>query len=112
MEFDRFAFHESNTINQFIDYGFYADTSRKFQKTFFEGDFDLRMLKTEVNQGIITPEEGRTYNVRLVMKDYFGNATTLNIPLIYQKQKEVEAKANTGKYVDYLRDYRAFPNRY
>lgn len=105
MEFDRFAFNESNVINQFIDYRFYADTSRKFQKTFFEGDFDLRMLKTEVNQGIITPEEGRTYNVRLVMKDYFGNATTLNIPLIYQKQPVVEVKPNAGKNIDYLRDY-------
>ncbi len=105
MEFDRFAFHESNVINQFIDYGFYTDTSRKFQKTFFEGDFDLRMLKTQINQGIITPEEGRTYNVRLVMKDYFGNATTLNIPLIYQKQPVVEVKPKAGKYVDYLRDY-------
>lgn len=104
MVFDRFAFNESHFINQFVDYSFYNETSRKYQQTFFQGDFNLQLLKKHTNQGIIEPEPGRTYNVNIAMKDYSGNTTELNIPLIYKEQQSIPVE-NDGKYIDYLRDY-------
>ena len=104
MIFDRFAFSESHFINQFIDYAFSAETSRTYQKTFYQGDFDLQILKKQTHQGIIEPESGKTYNVNIVMKDYFGNTTEVNIPLIYKEQQKVSVE-KSGKYIDYLRDY-------
>lgn len=102
--FDRFAFSESHFINQFIDYAFYAETSRKYQKAFYQGDFDLQLLKMQTNQGVVEPEPEKTYNVNIIMKDYFGNTTEVNIPVIYKEQQKVPEE-KSGKYIDYLRDY-------
>lgn len=102
--FDRFAFNESHFINQLVDYSFFVETSNRYQKTFYQGDFNLRMLKSNVNQGIIKPEKGNTYNVNIAMKDYFGNTTQVNIPVIYKEQQKTESEEQ-GKYIDYLRDY-------
>lgn len=102
--FDRFAFNESHFINQLVDYSFFVETSNRYQKTFYQGDFNLRMLKSNVNQGIIKPEKGNAYNVNIAMKDYFGNTTQVNIPVIYKEQQKTELEEH-GKYIDYLRDY-------
>lgn len=102
--FDRFAFNESHFINQLVDYSFFVETSNRYQKTFYQGDFNLRMLKSNVNQGIIKPEKGNAYNVNIAMKDYFGNITQVNIPVIYKEQQKTESEEQ-GKYIDYLRDY-------
>ena len=102
--FDRFGFNESHFINQLVDYSFFVETSNRYQKTFFQGDFNLRMLKSNVNQGIIKPEKDNAYNVNIAMKDYFGNTTQVNIPVIYKEQQKTESEEQ-GKYIDYLRDY-------
>src|SRR5690606_28216070 len=74
------------------------------QKTFYQGDFDLQLLKMQMNQGVVEPEPEKTYNVNIIMKDYFGNTTEVNIPVIYKEQQKVPEE-KSGKYIDYLRDY-------
>ena len=93
---ETFAFSESKFLNLLIDYEYYKNYKKRFQKTHKVTGNKLSIYKGLVNNGKITIENGLNYSVKIIAKDFKGNTSTLKIPIvgkesnaIFTEQKEV-----------------------
>lgn len=84
-EIDRFAFSETRYLNSLIDYADWKNNNSFYIKSFVDPGNKLRFLSAR-NRGIVNINEERTYNFVYTLKDYFGNTTTLKIPVKGKKQ--------------------------
>ena len=84
---ETFSFAESKFINLLIDYPHYAKYRRRVQKTFREKSNKLSIYDGLVNDGILNVEEGMSYQVEIIVKDFSGNTSNLKIPVIGKKNK-------------------------
>jgi murein DD-endopeptidase MepM/ murein hydrolase activator NlpD len=75
-----FSFAESKYINLLIDYERYATLSQRVQKCFIEAKNILSMYGTK-NNGHVTIEDGKTYDIVIRAKDFAGNSRTVTIPV-------------------------------
>jgi hypothetical protein len=83
-QFDTYSFGEMRYINAFIDYPRYKTTQQRVQKLFMLNPFNLSIIKTDASNGILAviPNLDATY--RIEVSDFFGNMTTVSIPVQYQ----------------------------
>lgn len=104
--FDRFSFDASRYVNRYIDYERMKLSRQWFQKMFHLSSLSLPFLKREKNKGQLIVEEGNSYNVVLILADFFGNKTTVTIPVVYKKfENKTSKEKRSGKFIDYQRDY-------
>ena len=82
-EFDIFSFDETKYINTFIDYYRYQKQGLRFQKLFLTNNSPLSIIKTMKNNGIIDVSNNLTLNYKMVLQDFHGNKTEVNIPIHY-----------------------------
>jgi len=83
-QFDTFTFSETGFVNALVDYGRVKRTKAKVQKMFVEIPYPLSVLKVnQGNQGILTVKPGESYTYKIVVSDYHGNQTTIEIPITY-----------------------------
>lgn len=76
-EINRFSFDESRFINSYIDYEEFANTGRRFQKTFVEPCNKLRNFDFTENNGIFDPGFEGVHPVKIELKDSKGNIAVL-----------------------------------
>lgn len=82
-EFDTFSFDEVKHINCFIDYSRYKETRQRFQKLFVGYIYPESIVKTMKNQGILNVSSNFTMNYKIVIHDFHGNQSIINIPIAY-----------------------------
>lgn len=82
-EFDSFSFDETKHINCFIDYPRYKQIHQRFQKLFVCYLYPENIIKTMKNNGKIDIPANLTMNYKIVIQDFHGNKTTINIPISY-----------------------------
>lgn len=106
MVFDRFSFDETRYVNHYVDYKQVKSKKQWYQKLFTESELPLEMVKTLKHNGKITVNENESYTVKIEVSDFFGNTTTIVIPVVYKLFAVTDTQENSkGKPIDYKRDY-------
>ena len=97
-QFDTYSFDEMRYINALIDYSRYKKTQQRVQKLFMKNPYNLSIIKTDLNNGIISVVPNLTSLYRIEVSDYFGNLTTVSIPITYGALNTIIGKELTSKY--------------
>lgn len=82
-QFNTYSFDEMRYINAFIDYSVYKKSGQRIQKLFMNPPYNLSIIKTDESNGIITVLPNLTSVCSLLVSDYYGNKTTIGIPVEY-----------------------------
>lgn len=78
---DEFSFSDSRYINSFIDWEDWRDNRSFHMKSFVEPGNRLKIYYSAYN-GIIPITEERKYNCEYILKDVYGNTSTLHFAII------------------------------
>ncbi|MFD1294078.1 M23 family metallopeptidase [Lutibacter holmesii] len=87
-----FAFSETKYINLLVDYNRLEKLNQRVQKTFTEPSNKLNMYPVSINNGFITVEDGLTYSIDIVAKDFEGNQQKITIPVVGKKDTTTVSK--------------------
>lgn len=82
-EFNTYSFDETRYINALIDYSRYKKMQQRVQKLFMKNPFNLSIIQTDENNGVlqVTPNLASVY--RIEVSDFFGNIKIISIPVQY-----------------------------
>jgi len=98
-QFDTYAFDEMRYVNALIDYSRYKKTSQRVQKLFMSTPYNLSIIKTDATNGIVNVIPNINLVYRIEVADFFGNTTTVNIPIAYDASSPVvEQEAVVSNY--------------
>ncbi|MEN8139085.1 MAG: M23 family metallopeptidase [Bacteroidota bacterium] len=99
------VFSEQRYINSMIDYKYYSENRRRIQKLFLLPGNKLSIYSNNINNGFIKIEEGKKYSLKLMVEDYHGNKSVVNLKLNGTKAKVKTEKPNVNKLVfDYTKN--------
>ncbi len=93
-----FSFAESKYINLLIDYEYYKKYKNRIQKTHKVNSNKLSLYKDLINNGKINIEEGKNYRIKIVVKDFTGNTSTLELPIRGVKNNVIFKEKDTTAY--------------
>lgn len=102
--FDTFNFDETRYINALIDYPRYKQTGQRFQRLYRRRPYNLSLLKTDLNGGIITALPNLSGTYKIDMEDFFGNKITVSVPIVYETPPAVKAIPKVGYFVQAGKD--------
>lgn len=91
-KFTSYGFDEMRYINALIDYEFYKKTGQRIQKLFMDPYYGLSIIKSDSSNGILTVTPNLSNVCRLEVSDYYGNKTTIAIPVAYDSQTTIVPK--------------------
>tara|TARA_B100001146_G_C16198779_1_gene443101 strand:+ start:2410 stop:4107 length:1698 start_codon:yes stop_codon:yes gene_type:complete len=80
-DFESFSFSETRLLNTLIDYNRYGRYRQRVQQLFKAPGNKLSIYKTLYNDGKIDVNQGLSYQVELLIKDFEGNLTKAVIPV-------------------------------
>ena len=86
-QFDTFSFDEGKHINGLLDYPRFIATGSRFQKLFAKNLYNLSILQTNADNGIINVVPNLSQNYRIEISDFNDNKIVINIPIIYDTNK-------------------------
>jgi hypothetical protein len=100
-DFESFSFGETRYINTLVDYDYLGRNRQRIQKSFKSAGNNLGIYKELYNNGKIDINVGLSYTAKLLIKDYAGNKTEINIPIEGIKNNDVRSreKETTENYV-------------
>ncbi|WP_308993546.1 M23 family metallopeptidase [Mariniflexile litorale] len=78
VDFSMFSFDESSCINQFIDYEHYIHNRQRIQKL-FKINNPLSILKSTLNDGILTVKDSTSSVYKIRVSDFKNNASVVTI---------------------------------
>jgi murein DD-endopeptidase MepM/ murein hydrolase activator NlpD len=84
-EFETFSFDETRFINTFIDYSRYQSQRQRFQKLFIGNYYPNSIMTATKNNGIITVSSNFTLNYKIIVQDFYGNKSIVNVPISYAR---------------------------
>ena len=82
-QFNTYSFDEMRYVNVLIDYSRYKKTGQRVQKLFMDPPYNLGIIKSDETNGIVTVLPNLTSVCSLVVSDFYGNKTTIAIPVEY-----------------------------
>lgn len=91
---ETFSFAESKFINLHIDYEYFKKYKKRVQKTFKDSHNLLSTYVDLVDDGKIDIENNMNYNVTIIAKDFSGNESSVNIPIISKESNTIFKKQN------------------
>jgi hypothetical protein len=97
-QFDTYSFDEMRFVNALIDYPRYKRTQQRVQKLFMKNPYKLSIIKTDAANGVLTVVPNLTSVYRIEVSDFYGNLTTVSIPLKYEVLPTIIDKEPTSKY--------------
>ena len=97
-QFDTYSFDEMRYINAFIDYTRYKQTQQRVQKLFMKNPFNLSIIKTDATNGVVTVVPNLTSIFRVEVSDFYGNLTSVTIPIGYEVLPTIIQKEPISKY--------------
>ena len=106
---ETFAFSESKLINLLIDYKHYKNYKRKLQKTHKVTRNTLSIYEDLKNNGKINIKEGFNYTIKIIAKDFKGNKSIVQIPVVGAKANAVFSKTkDTTNYKIVAKKFQKF----
>ena len=97
-QFDTYSFDEMRYINALIDYSKYKKTQQRVQKLFRYSPYPLSIIQTDGANGVVAVVPNFTQMYRIEVSDFYGNATTVSIPIEYQVMTAVIQKETVSSY--------------
>ncbi|MDP2069698.1 MAG: M23 family metallopeptidase [Lutibacter sp.] len=89
------AFSEDKYINLLVDYERLDKMGQRIQKCFIEPSNKLNMYAASVNNGYLTIEDKKSYNVDIIAKDFSGNTQKITIPVVGKNDPVLVRKTET-----------------
>jgi murein DD-endopeptidase MepM/ murein hydrolase activator NlpD len=74
---DEFSFNESSYVNAHIDYHALVDKNKKIHLLYLKPNNLLNLYPVHINNGIVRFNPGETSNVKILVKDAYGNSSEL-----------------------------------
>jgi len=102
-EIDKFSFGETHYINLLLDYKRYKKFKEYNQRLFVLPNNKLSIYKNVVDNGYITIDEEKDYQITVIVSDFKGNESTIKIPIKGQDLpliNHVEKEKVTSNYFD------------
>jgi hypothetical protein len=98
-EMETFAFHESKYLDLLIDYPYYAQHKRKYQKTHIHPLSKLKIFKNTKEKGYLNIVDGKDYTVQILVSDFKKNTSVINFNIKGEKkQPKINKKKETTPY--------------
>ncbi len=100
---DKFSFAESRYLNAHIDYALKSATGRRTHNLYEHPHEQLSMNIFALNNAVIMPAPGDTLDIMIIVKDAYGNPSSLQFNLQGIETKEMASKAqdlNLYKWYD------------
>jgi hypothetical protein len=97
-QFDTYSFDEMRYVNALIDYSMYKKTQQRVQKLFMKTPYNLSIIKSDSSNGVVNVVPNLTAQYRIEVSDFYGNTTTVSIPIVYKVLPAIIAKEPTSKY--------------
>jgi hypothetical protein len=98
-QFDTHSFDDMRYVNALIDYPRYKKTQQRVQKLFMKNKYGLPFIKTDEAKGQITPIPNLDEVYRIEIADFFGNKTTIMVPVQFDNSASVIPKEpKVGNY--------------
>ena len=91
-QFDTYSFDEMRYVNALIDYTRYKKTQQRIQKLFMKTPYKLSIIKTDESNGILSAVPNLASLYRIEISDFYGNKTTVSIPIKYNEQPSIIAQ--------------------
>lgn len=88
-KFDTFSFDEAKHVNGLLDYPRFILTGARFQKLFAKNLYDLSIIKTNEENGIIAVIPNLNQNYRIEISDFNDNKVIINIPIVCESKKVI-----------------------
>ena len=95
--FDKYSYDETRYINSLIDYRKFVNDKIRYVRTEID-EYNILDLYGE-KYGSITLKEGQRVEMKFVVKDYYGNTSTVNFTLVGDKP------LSESSYNQYSRSY-------
>ena len=86
-KFDEFSFNETKNIKSYIDYEERIRKKNKIHKCFVQPNNNISIYKDVKNRGIINFTNNKIHNIKYIVKDVYGNTSTLNFTIKSTWQK-------------------------
>lgn len=94
-QFETYSFDEMRYINVLIDYERYKKLKQRIQRLFRMTPFDLSIVSTNDNNGLVSVVPNLSGMYRIEVSDFFLNKTTISIPIAYDSKPVIIPKAAT-----------------
>lgn len=91
-QFDTYSFDEMRYVNALVDYARFKKTSQRVQKLFMANPYKLSIIKTDESNGVIAVAPNLTSVYRIEVSDFFGNKSTVSVPISYDNSATVVEK--------------------
>ncbi|WP_144894432.1 M23 family metallopeptidase [Lutibacter sp. Hel_I_33_5] len=95
---ETFSFSESKYINLLIDYKHYSKYKRRYQKTHQVKGNTLSIYEDLINKGRIKINEGLSYSIEIIAKDYKNNTSSIKIPVKGIKSNTIFKEIDTTAF--------------
>jgi murein DD-endopeptidase MepM/ murein hydrolase activator NlpD len=111
-QFDTYSFDEMRFINALVDYPRYKKTYQKVQKLFMTNSYKLSIIKTDDTNGVVTVLPNLTSVYRIEVSDFFGNLSTISIPISFDSSAAIVEKETvmSNYFVKVNKDNNFFKN--
>ena len=103
-EFDQLDYSDSEKLFVNVDYPTYKQKKNKIQKLFFQNHKPLTFMKSLTDEGLFNIDIGKSYQVRVVIEDFSGNASYIEM-YIEGTNKRIPSKKLEGKLIEPRFDY-------
>lgn len=99
-QFDTFSFDESRYVNALIDFYRYKKLGQRVQKLFMKNPYPLSLIKSNIDNGIITIAPNMNQMYRIEVADFYENITKITIPIQFSNlPSKVKEEPVTSKYL-------------
>ena len=90
VHFDRISFANQRHMNNYINYEYYIKTRKRYRKCYVpDGGEGLHFYESsDKNKGKLFIEDGKTYQVRIRMRDAYGNESNTEFEIIGDKNQK------------------------
>jgi len=102
------SFETNRQINSHKDYEDYHLRRKHFQKTFKTAHNPLPIYRNLKNNGVLKLAPGKSYSVKYICEDVYGNSSSLNFKLVIESGNEGDANDYYSVEGEYLYPDSAF----
>ncbi|WP_310560789.1 M23 family metallopeptidase [Flavobacterium sp.] len=97
-QFDTYSFDDMRYVNALIDYPMYKKTQQRVQKLFMKSPYNFSIIKSDASNGVLNVVPNLTAQYRIEVSDFYGNLTTVTIPIVNEILPVIIAKEPVSKY--------------
>jgi murein DD-endopeptidase MepM/ murein hydrolase activator NlpD len=89
---DRFAFAETRYVNSLLDYPAIVEHQQRFQRSYVAPNNKLKIYNLSKNRGIVSFTDTKVHKIRYMVKDVFGNSSSLEFSVVSKPLISFEGK--------------------